>query len=143
MKAAITGYQMFQDKANRLNWKLAFVTVISSALSGCPMTVNLNLVTDKPVVVKVIMDKPVEVKLGEIAVTKLPEINANANIGLTKLPPINVRANVGVTQLPPIRMGLAPRKPSKTETESNPPLQEVPVTTPSKPSKETEPSLNK
>lgn len=40
------------------------------------------------------MDNLYEVKVKEIAVIKLPQINANAKIGLAKLPPINVKANV-------------------------------------------------
>jgi hypothetical protein len=117
---------------NRWYGKLIFYILITGSLSGCPLTVNLNLTTEKPLIVKVIMDKPVEVKLDEI--------NANANIGLNKLPPIQVKANVGVTQLPPIRMGLASRKSAESKKEPKPALKETPVTTKEPTEKKTEPS---
>jgi hypothetical protein len=66
---------------------------IASALSGCPLTVNLNVSTDKPIPVYLIVDKPVEVKL-------------DADLAVTKVPPIHADADVGVSKLPPIRLGL-------------------------------------
>ncbi len=61
-------------------------------LSACyPLTVNLNVATDKPIALYWIVDKPIEVKLyTTVAVTKLPAIQADGNIGITKLPPIKL-----------------------------------------------------
>jgi hypothetical protein len=67
------------------------LVAIASALSGCPLTVNLNVSTDKPIPVYLIVDKPVEVRL-------------DAGLAVTKVPPIH--ADVGVSKLPPIRLGL-------------------------------------
>ncbi|MCX7093488.1 MAG: hypothetical protein NTY50_08590 [Methylobacter sp.] len=52
----------------------------AAALSGCPLTVNLNIATDKPI--SLVVDKPVEVKLN---------------------------ADIAVTQLPPVKVGVAPK----------------------------------
>ena len=67
------------------------LVAIASALSGCPLAVNLNVSTDKPFTVYLIVDKPVEV-------------NLDADLAVTKVPPIH--ADVGVSKLPPIRLGL-------------------------------------
>lgn len=69
--------------------KWPFVALVAVLLSGCPLTVNLNVATDKPIALAV--DKPVELKL-------------NAGIGITELPPIRV------TTLPPVKVGLAKDK---------------------------------
>jgi hypothetical protein len=69
------------------------LVAIAVVLSGCSLTVNLNVSTDKPIPVYLIVDKPVEVKL-------------DADLAVTKLPPIHADADVGVTKLPPIRLGL-------------------------------------
>ncbi len=58
------------------------IMILTSAavLSGCPLTVNLNIATDKPI--SLVVDKPVEVKLD---------------------------ADIAVTQLPPVKVGVAPK----------------------------------
>jgi hypothetical protein len=67
------------------------LVAIASALSGCSLTVNLNVSTDKPIPVYLIVDKPVEVKLdADLAVTELPPIHADADVGVSKLPPIQL-----------------------------------------------------
>jgi hypothetical protein len=54
-------------------WKFIIFGSIVFTLSGCPLTVNLNVSTDKPI--SLVIDKPIEVKLGaDVAVTKLPPI---------------------------------------------------------------------
>ena len=54
-------------------WKFIIFVSIAFTLSGRPLTVNLNVSTDKPI--SLVIDKPIEVKLGaDIAVTKLPPI---------------------------------------------------------------------
>ncbi|MDO9270877.1 MAG: hypothetical protein Q7T96_17375 [Methylobacter sp.] len=68
-------------------FKSKFIILASITLSGCPLTVNLNVSTDKPI--SIALDKPVEVKLG-------------ADIAVTELPPIKI------TTLPPVRVGIAP-----------------------------------
>jgi metal-sulfur cluster biosynthetic enzyme len=61
------GFQIF------LIWKFIIFVSIAFTLSGCPLTVNLNVSTDKPI--SLVIDKPIEVKLGaDVAVTKLPPI---------------------------------------------------------------------
>jgi hypothetical protein len=65
-------------------WKL--IILASITLSGCPLTVNLNIATDKPISLAV--EKPIEVKVG-------------ADVAITELPPIRV------TRLPPIKVGIA------------------------------------
>ena len=68
--------------------KLAILVSIAFTLSGCPLNVNLNLSTDKPISLYVVVDKPIKVKLAaDIAVTKLPPIKADAKIGFTSRPP--------------------------------------------------------
>ncbi len=69
------------------------LVAVAGALSGCPLTVNLNVSTDKPIPVYLIVDKPVEVKL-------------DADLAVTKVPPIHADADVSVSKLPPIRLGL-------------------------------------
>ncbi len=60
-------------------WKLIIFVSIAFTLSGCPITVNLNVSTDKPI--SLVIDKPIEVKLGaDVAVTKLPPIK----VGISK-----------------------------------------------------------
>ena len=60
-------------------WKFIFFVSIAFTLSGCPITVNLNVSTDKPI--SLVIDKPIEVKLGaDVAVTKLPPIK----VGISK-----------------------------------------------------------
>ena len=61
------GFQIF------LIWKYIIFVSIAFTLSGCPLTVNLNISTDKPI--SLVIDKPIEVKLGaDVAVTKVPPI---------------------------------------------------------------------
>jgi hypothetical protein len=60
-------------------WKFIIFVSIAFTLSGCPLTVNLNVSTDKPI--SLVIDKPIEVKLGaDVAVTKLPTIK----VGISK-----------------------------------------------------------
>jgi hypothetical protein len=67
------GFQIF------LIWKFIIFVSIAFTLSGCPLTVNLNVSTDKPI--SLVIDKPIEVKLGaDVAVTKVPPIK----VGLSK-----------------------------------------------------------
>jgi len=73
------------NKVLQVFFKRKFIILASIALSGCPLTVNLNVATDKPISLAV--DKPVELKL-------------DAGIAITELPPIKV------TTLPPIKVGV-------------------------------------
>jgi len=67
------GFQIF------LIWKFIIFVSIAFTLSGCPLTVNLNVSTDKPI--SLVIDKPIEVKLGaDVAVTKVPPIK----VGISK-----------------------------------------------------------
>ena len=94
------------NEAPQIFLKCKLITLVSVAcsLSGCTLTVNLNVSTDKPIAVNLVFDKPIEVKLGaDVAVTKLPPIQADANIAVNKLPPIQADANIAVTKLPPIK----------------------------------------
>ena len=70
-----------------LFFKRKLIILSSVALSGCPLTVNLNVATDKPISLAV--EKPIEVKVG-------------ADVAITELPPIKI------TTLPPVRVGIAP-----------------------------------
>jgi hypothetical protein len=55
--------------------KLIMAASIASSLSGCPLTVNLNVATDKPIALNMTVDKPIDVKLDAgVAVTKLPPV---------------------------------------------------------------------
>lgn len=69
------------------------LVAIAVSLSGCPITVNLNVSADKPIPVYLIVEKPIEV-------------NVDADLAVTKVAPIDVDANVAVSELPTIRMGL-------------------------------------
>ena len=67
------GFQIF------LIWKYIIFVSIAFTLSGCPLTVNLNISTDKPI--SLVIDKPIEIKLGaDVAVTKVPPIK----VGISK-----------------------------------------------------------
>jgi hypothetical protein len=67
------GFQIF------LIWKYIIFVSIAFTLSGCPLTVNLNISTDKPI--SLVIDKPIEMKLGaDVAVTKVPPIK----VGISK-----------------------------------------------------------
>jgi len=74
------------NKILYLFFKRKLIILASVALSGCPLTVNLNVATDKPISLAV--EKPIEVKVG-------------ADVAITELPPIKV------TRLPPIKVGVA------------------------------------
>ena len=68
------GFQIF------LMWKYIIFVSIAFTLSGCPLTVNLNISTDKPI--SLVIDKPIEMKLGaDVAVTKVPPIK----VGISKI----------------------------------------------------------
>jgi hypothetical protein len=63
-----------------LIWKYIIFVSIAFTLSGCPLTVNLNISTDKPI--SLVIDKPIELKLGaDVAVTKVPQIK----VGISKI----------------------------------------------------------
>jgi hypothetical protein len=69
-------------------WNLIIPLWIGFAVSACTINVNLAVSTDKPIAVNLNMAKPIEVKLGaDIAVTKLPPIEADAKIGFTDKTP--------------------------------------------------------
>ncbi|MCD2451166.1 hypothetical protein GO003_012265 [Methylicorpusculum oleiharenae] len=54
-------------------WKFSIFVLIAFTLSGCPLTVNLNVSTDKPI--SLVIDKPIEVKLGaDVALTQMPPV---------------------------------------------------------------------
>jgi len=73
-----------QADAKTFSWNLIIHVSISFAVSACTINVNLAVSTDKPIAVNLRVDKPVEVKLGaDVAVTKLPPIQADAKIGFT------------------------------------------------------------
>ncbi|MBT9096500.1 hypothetical protein [Methylovulum psychrotolerans] len=80
------------NKTLRLFFKGQLALCGACLLSACyPLTVNLNVATDKPIALYWIVDKPIAVKLdADVAVTKLPAIQADGNIGITKLPPIKL-----------------------------------------------------
>jgi hypothetical protein len=62
---------------NEVLIKGKFIPFIAMAftLSGCPLTVNLNIATDKPISLNLAVDKPIDVKVDAgVAVTKLPSI---------------------------------------------------------------------
>lgn len=69
-------------------WKVITLASMAFILSGCPLNVNLNIATDKPIAL--VVDKPLEVKL-------------DADIAVTKLSPIKI------TTLPPVKIGIAPK----------------------------------
>lgn len=69
-------------------WKVTTLTLTALTLSGCPLNVNLNITTDKPIAL--VVDKPLEVKL-------------DADIAVNELAPIKV------TTLPPVKVGIAPK----------------------------------
>ncbi|QFY43505.1 hypothetical protein F6R98_13480 [Candidatus Methylospira mobilis] len=83
------------NKVSQLHWTRKFIFPVSMAfsLSGCPLNVNLNVATDKPIAVYLVVDKPIKVKL-------------DAGIAVTKLPPVKVDAVAAVTKLPPIKVGV-------------------------------------
>lgn len=65
--------------------------VIGFAVSACTINMNLAVSTDKPIAVNLSVAKPIEVKLGaDVAVTKLPPIEADATIGFTDKTPAKV-----------------------------------------------------
>lgn len=71
------------DEIIRVLLNRKFIVLTSIVLSGCPVTVNLNVATDKPIAL--VIDKPIELKLdADIGVTEL------APVKVTKLPTINV-----------------------------------------------------
>jgi hypothetical protein len=74
------------NRVQHLFLKRKLIILASAALSGCPLTVNLNIATDKPISLAV--EKPIEVKVG-------------ADVAITELPPIKV------SRLPPIKVGVA------------------------------------
>jgi hypothetical protein len=77
-----------------LDWKLILLVAIPVALPACyPLTVNLNVATDKPISLYLVVDKPIEVKLdAKAAVAKLPpiQVQVDGNIGIPKMPPLKI-----------------------------------------------------
>lgn len=72
----------------RFAWNVIVHVTMGFAVSACTINVNLAVSTDKPIAVNLRVDKPVEVKLGaDVAVTKLPPIQADAKIGFTDMTP--------------------------------------------------------
>lgn len=66
--------------------------MLASTLAACyPLTVNLNVATDKPISLYMVVEKPIEVKLDtQLAITKLPAIKADGNIGINKIPALKI-----------------------------------------------------
>ncbi|MDO9106991.1 MAG: hypothetical protein Q7U57_18790 [Methylovulum sp.] len=57
------------------------------------MTVNLNVATDKPISLYMVVEKRIEVKLDtQLAITKLPAIKADGNVGITKMPGLKIES---------------------------------------------------
>ncbi len=72
-----------------VKWKVVIVGLFATNLSGCPLTVNLNVSADKPIPIALMVEKPIAVTLdADVAVTKLPPIT---NVAVTKLPPVIIR----------------------------------------------------
>jgi hypothetical protein len=70
---------------------LALLTVAPTLAACYPLTVNLNVATDKPISLYMVVEKPIEVKLDtQVAITKLPAIKADGNIGITKIPALKI-----------------------------------------------------
>jgi hypothetical protein len=70
-------------------WHLIIPVLMGFAVSACTINVNLAVSTDKPIAVNLRVDKPIELKLGaDVAVTKLPPIEADATIGFTDKTPV-------------------------------------------------------
>jgi hypothetical protein len=75
-----------------LKWKRIVLIPMAFVLSACPLTVNLNVATDKPIALYLVIDKPIEVKLGaDVAITKLPPIQTDASIGFSRRPSIKAK----------------------------------------------------
>jgi hypothetical protein len=70
-----------------LKWKFAILTSAAFTLSGCPITVNLHVTTDKPIAVNLAVDKPIN-----LVVEKPIDLKLDAGVAVTKLPPIRVTA---------------------------------------------------
>jgi hypothetical protein len=70
--------------------KVMILASMAFALSGCPLNVNLNVATDKPIAL--VIDKPLDVKL-------------DAGVAIKELAPIKV------TTLAPVKVGIAEKKP--------------------------------
>lgn len=94
------------------NGKWITLALAAGSAFGCTPTMNLNVSTDKPIILNLMVDKPIEVKLGadvaitklppiDVAVTKLPPIKADAHIDIKKLPIIQTRNRVGIIKGPP------------------------------------------
>jgi hypothetical protein len=56
-------------------------------LTGCPLTVNLNVATEKPIALNLTVDKPINV-----VVEKPLDVKLDAGVAITKLPPVRVEA---------------------------------------------------
>jgi hypothetical protein len=70
---------------------LALLTMMTTLAACYPLTVNLNVATDKPISLYMVVEKPIEVKLdAQLAITKLPAIKADGNIGITKIPKLKI-----------------------------------------------------
>jgi hypothetical protein len=71
---------------------LTLLIVVPTLVACYPLTVNLNVATDKPISLYMVVDKPIEVKLDtQVAITKLPAIKADGNIGITRMPALKIR----------------------------------------------------
>jgi hypothetical protein len=70
---------------------MVLLTLVSTLVACYPLTVNLNVATDKPISLYMVVEKPIEVKLDtQLAITKLPAIKADGNIGITKMPALKI-----------------------------------------------------
>jgi hypothetical protein len=66
---------MNRTSPSGLPGKLIMTASLALSLSGCPLTVNLNVATDKPIALNMTVDRPIDVKLDAgVAVTKLPPV---------------------------------------------------------------------
>lgn len=70
-----------------LKWKFIVWAAFASTLSGCPLTVNLNLATEKPIALNLTVDKPINV-----IIDKPLDVKLDAGVAITKLPPVRIEA---------------------------------------------------
>ncbi|MBK1717015.1 hypothetical protein [Thiocystis violacea] len=85
-----------------IQWNAVIVILFAMALSGCPLTVNLNVSTDKPIPIYLVIDKPIPVKLdADVAVAKLPLVNIVTDQPIA----VKLDGDVAVTNLPPVILG--------------------------------------
>ena len=82
---------MFKFKRFSIGLDITLFTLVLLLTACYPLTVNLNVATDKPISLYMVVEKPIEVKLDtQVAITKLPAIKADGNIGITKMPALKI-----------------------------------------------------